>query len=271
MVITMLEPFVLHALLAGCMVAIVAGPLGCVIVWRRMAYFGDTLSHGALMGVALGLPFGIDVTAGVIATGIAIGMALFALQRQERVGSDALLGILAHGSLAVGLIAISFLERVRVDLMGYLFGDILAVSISDLVWIGVGGAVVLAALAAIWRPLIALTVHEDTAIAEGVAAARTRLVFMMLIALTVALAMKLIGVLLITALLIVPAATSRNFARSPETMAVGAIGVGMVAVVAGLGASLTWDAPAGPSVVAAAVACFAASLIGRAIRSTVRA
>ena len=271
MITTMLEPFMLHALLAGCGVAIIAGPLGCVILWRRMAYFGDTLSHGALMGVALGLLIGFDVTLGVIATGIAIGLALFALQRQERVGSDALLGILAHGSLAVGLIAISFLDRVRVDLMGYLFGDILAVSLRDLAWIAAGGVIVLASLAAIWRPLVALTVHEDTAIAEGVAPARTRLVFMMLIALTVALAMKLIGILLITALLIIPAATARNFARSPEAMALGAMGVGVAAVIGGLAASLAWDTPSGPSVVATAVALFAVSLVGRAIRGAVQA
>ncbi len=266
----MLEPFLIHALLAGCAVSLVAGPLGCVILWRRMAYFGDTLSHGALMGVALGLLLGVDVTLGVIATGVSTGLVLFLLQRQERVGSDALLGILAHGSLAVGLIAISFLTGVRVDLMGYLFGDILAVSTTDLAWIAGGGVVILAALATIWRPLIALTVHEDTAVAEGVASSRTRFIFILLIALTIALAMKLIGVLLITALLIIPAATARNFARSPETMAVGAMLVGVAAVIAGLAASLRWDTPAGPSVVAAAVAFFVASLAAGALRGTAR-
>ena len=259
----MVEGFLLHAILAGCGIAMLAGPLGCVVVWRRMAYFGDTLSHAALMGVALGILAGIDATVGVVATGVAVALLLLALQGQKRLAADTLLGILSHAALSVGLIAISFLDTVRVDLMSYLFGDILAVSDRDLAWIYGGGVVILAALAAIWRPLIALTVHEDTAIAEGVASMRTRLTFMVLIAFTVALAMKLVGVLLITALLIIPAAAARGFARSPEAMAVGAVVAGLIAVGAGLAASVTWDTPSGPSIVAAAAALFALTLAVR--------
>ena len=262
-VTAMVEGFLLHAILAGCGIAMLAGPLGCVVVWRRMAYFGDTLSHAALMGVALGILAGIDPTVGVVATGVAVALLLLALQGQKRLAADTLLGILSHAALSVGLIAISFLDTVRVDLMSYLFGDILAVSDRDLAWIYGGGVVILAALAAIWRPLIALTVHEDTAIAEGVASLRIRLTFMVLIAFAVALAMKLVGVLLITALLIIPAAAARGFARSPEAMAVGAVVAGLIAVGAGLAASVTWDTPSGPSIVAAAAALFALTLAVR--------
>jgi zinc transport system permease protein len=151
--------------------------------------------------------------------------------------------------------------------MGYLFGDILAVSVSDIAWIYGGAVAVLAGLALIWRPLIALTVHADTAMAEGISSLRTRLAFMILIAVTVALAMKVVGVLLITALLIIPAATGRGFAHSPETMAAGSVIAGMLAIAGGIGASLTWDTPSGPSIVATAVVLFAASLAaGKTVR-----
>jgi zinc transport system permease protein len=264
MVTTMAEDFVLRALAAGFGLALIAGPLGCVIVWRKMAYFGDTLSHAALMGIAAGLILGAAPMAGVVITGVTVGLVLLALQSQQRLATDTLLGILSHATLAVGLIAVTVLETVRVDLMSYLFGDILAVDPSDLIWIYGGGALVLAALAAIWRPLIALTVHEDTAVAEGVASLRVRLIFMVLIALTVALAMKIVGVLLITALLIIPPAAARSLARSPEAMAAYAAGVGLLAVAGGIGSSFACDTPSGPSIVASAAALFALSLaVGR--------
>jgi len=195
-----------------------------------------------------------------MATGVVVGIALLGLQSQRRLPTDTLLGILSHTFLSVGLILVSFLETVRVDLMGYLFGDILAVSRADLLWIYGGSIVVLGVLATIWRPLIALTVHEETAIAEGVATLRARIAFMLIIALTVALAMKIVGVLLITALLIIPAATARRFATSPEGMAIGAVVAGLLAVIGGIGASLNWNTPSGPSIVAAAAALFLLSL-----------
>ncbi len=262
-----LESFISRAIVAGCGVALVAGPLGCVIVWRRMAYFGDTLSHAALMGIAVGLLLGIDPMLGVVATGVLVGAVLLGLQAQQKLPTDTLLGILSHTALAAGLIAISFLDQVRVDLMGYLFGDILSVSKSDILWIYGGGIAVLAILAGLWRSLIAITVHEDTAMAEGISTLRVRLGFTLLIALTVALAMKVVGILLITALLIIPPATARGLVRSPEGMAIGAMVAGTVAVLAGIGGSLAWDLPSGPAIVAAATGLFALSLTGAALFS----
>ncbi len=256
-----MDDFALRALAAGIGVALIAGPLGCFIVWRHMAYFGDTLSHAALTGVAVGILLGVDPTVGIVATGIVIGALLLGLQQQRQVPTDTLLGILSHGALAAGLIVVSFMDTVRVDLMGYLFGDILAVTTADLYWIYGGSFIALAGLALIWRPLIALTVHEDLAMAEGIAGLRVRLIFTALIALTVAVAMKIIGVLLVTALLIVPAAAARRFARGPETMAVAAVVIGAAAVIGGIEASLTWDAPSGPAIVVAAVVLFALILV----------
>lgn len=252
-----MDSFIVRAIAAGIGVALVTGPLGCFIIWRRMAYFGDTLSHAALTGIAIGILFGVNATIGIVGTGLVVGALLLALQKQRTVPMDTLLGILSHGALATGLIVIGFMTSVRVDLMGYLFGDILAVSLGDLAWIYGGGLVVLAGLALIWQPLIALTVHEDIAAAEGIRTSLIRMIFTSLIALTVATAMKIVGVLLVTALLIVPAATARRFSATPEAMAIGAVIVGIVAVIAGLIGSLMWDTPSGPSMVGAAVLAFA--------------
>jgi zinc transport system permease protein len=252
--------FLWRALLGGIGVALVAGPLGCFIVWRRMAYFGDSLSHSALLGVALGFLLGVDLVVGVIASCIAVALLLVGLQRQKRWGVDTLLVILSHSALSIGLVVISVTPHLRVDLSSYLFGDILAVSWTDLVWIYGGGLAVVAALVAIWRPLLSTTVHEELARAECIAVERLQLAFALLIAVAVALAMKVIGILLVSALLIIPAATARRFVRTPEQMAIGAAVIGVVAVLGGLASSFHLDTPGGPSIVAAAATIFALSL-----------
>jgi zinc transport system permease protein len=256
-----LDDFFVRAIVAGVGVAVVAGPLGCFIVWRRMAYFGDTMAHSALLGVALGLLVDIQPTVGVIAVTMLIAFVLISLQQRPWLSSDTLLGILSHSALSLGLVAIGLMAWLRLDLLSYLFGDILAVTRMDIVWIYTGGAVILATLAVIWRPLLASTVHEDLARAEGVPALRVKVIYMLLIALVIALAMKLVGVLLITSLLIIPAATARRFARTPEQMAVIAALIGAVAVVLGLQGSLHLDTPSGPSIVVAAGALFVVSLL----------
>jgi zinc transport system permease protein len=251
-----LDDFFWFALLGGVGVAMTAGPLGCFVVWRRMAYFGDSLAHSALVGVALGLALSIDTTLGVLIACVAVAVAITLLQDQQRLATDTLLGILAHSSLAIGLVTISFLDNVRVDLMAYLFGDILAIDVIDLAWVYGGGGAVLLGLAYIWRPLLALSIHADIAHAEGVPVRATRLAFTLLLAIVIAIAMKIVGVLLIVSMLIIPAATARRFAKSPEQMAVLAAITGALAVGGGLTASLHWNTPAGPSIVTAAFTLF---------------
>ncbi|MGB7204026.1 MAG: metal ABC transporter permease, partial [Anderseniella sp.] len=146
-------------------------------------------------------------------------------------------------------------------LMGFLFGDILAVSKLDIAVIWLGGGVVLAILAAIWRPLFAATVNRELAQAEGMNPDRANIIFMLLMAAVIAISMKIVGVLLITAMLIIPAATSRRFASGPEVMALLAAAIGAVSVVAGLFGSLKWDTPAGPSIVVAALCLFVLSIL----------
>ena len=262
-----MDDFLLRALAGGLGVALAAGPLGTFVVWRRMAYFGDALAHSALLGVVLGVVLDIDPQLGVIATCLLLALALALLQRQRRLATDTLLGIFAHAALSLGLVALAFLETVRVDLVAYLFGDILAISTNDLYWIWGGNLLALTALTLIWRPLLAATVHEELALVEGAPVFLARLAFILLIAIVVAVAMKVVGILLITSLLIIPAAAARRFARSPEGMAALAGVLGCAAIGAGLWASLRWDTPAGPSVVVAATALFA---LGQLIPGRIR-
>ncbi len=257
----MWEPFLLRALLAGVGLALICGPLGCFIVWRRMAYFGDTLAHSALLGIALGLLLELDLNLGILAACLLIALLLFLMQRRRGLALDTLLGIFSHAALALGLVTLSLMDSVRVDLMGYLFGDILAVTQTDLLWIGLGGGLSLALLIRYWRALVATTVHADLAAAEGVAVEPLRLLLMLMIALVIALAMKIIGVLLITSLLIIPAAAARQFARSPEQMALVAVALGILSVGLGLWSSLQWDLPTGPAIVVSATLIFALSLM----------
>jgi zinc transport system permease protein len=257
----MLDDFFVRALIAGVGVAVVAGPLGCFIVWRRLAYFGDTLSHSALLGVALALLFDTNITVAVFGVSAAVALSLMLLQRSATLSSDSLLGLLAHSSLALGLVVLAFMSWVRVDLMGFLFGDILAVSNTDIAMIYAGGLIVIVTLVLIWRSLFAATVNLDLAAAEGLNPTRANIIFMLLMALVIAIAMKIVGVLLITALLIIPAATARRFARGPEQMAILAAVIGATAVIVGLFGSLEWDTPSGPSIVVAALALFLLSLL----------
>jgi zinc transport system permease protein len=274
----MLDDFFIRAILAGVGVALTAGPLGCFVVWRRMAYFGDTMAHSALLGVALSLFFQINLLLSVFGVAVAVSLLLLGLQRRQSLSADALLGILSHSALAIGLVLVAFMSWIRVDLIAFLFGDILAVTPGDLALIWGGGVIVLAGVAFIWRPLIASTVSEEVAEAEGLKPERTRLVFMLLMALVIAIAMKIVGIMLITALLIIPAATARRFSASPEWMAVAASALGAIAVVGGLFGSLHYDTPSGPSIVVAALLLFIVSLLpgigkpaaGRAANTGVR-
>ncbi|MBR9882228.1 MAG: zinc ABC transporter permease subunit ZnuB [Oceanospirillales bacterium] len=248
--------FLLLALAGGVGIAAIAGPLGAFVVWRRMAYFGDTLAHSALLGIALGFLFDINLNLAVVACCVLLALLLVSLQRQHIVATDTLLGIMAHSSLSLGLVAVALLDNIRIDLIEYLFGDLLAIAPEDLYWIYGGGALVMLLLWRFWDQLLAITINEELASVEGVNVLRVRLALMLLIATVIAVAMKLVGILLITSLLIIPAAAARRLSSTPEQMAIYASVLGVLAVVGGITASWFWDTPAGPSVVVAALAEF---------------
>lgn len=254
------ETFFQRALLAGLGIALVAGPVGCFIVWRRMAYFGETLAHSGLFGVGLGLLLGFSLTLGAVATAVAVALLLMVLKSQRQLATDTLLGILSHVSLALGLITVALVTGSAGDHMDLLFGDILTVTSRD-VWIVWGGAgAVLAVLAYLWRDLIAMSVHEELAQAEGINVRRVELGFILLIALMTAISMKIVGLLLITALLVIPAAAARRLASTPERMAVAAALMAGLAVVTGLMASALVNTTSGPAIVLAAGLIFVLTL-----------
>lgn len=257
----MLDDFFVRAILAGVGLALTTGPLGCFIIWRRMAYFGDTIAHSALLGVALSLLFELNLTLAVFAVAALVSVLLLFLQKRQALSADALLGILSHATLAIGLVMVAFMSWVRIDLIAFLFGDILAVSTTDIALIWGGGLFVLVAMAWLWRPLLAATVNAELAEAEGLKPERARLFFMLLMAVVIAIAMKIVGIMLITSLLIIPAAAARRFSATPEIMAVFASLIGAAAVVGGLFGSLTYDTPSGPSIVVAALILFMLSLL----------
>ena len=251
----------LPSLLGGIGVALVAGPLGSFLVWRRMAYFGDTLSHSALLGVALGYALELNINMAVIVVCMSMALGLVALQQQRYIASDTLLGILAHSSLALGLVVVSLLNDSRLNLSSFLFGDLLSVTTEDLVTIYAGSFIVLATLILLWRPLLAITLHEELAKVEGVKVGWVRLALMLIIALVIATAMKIVGILLITALMLIPAATARRWASSPESMAVLASLLGIVAVCGGLLMAYTFDTSLGPTIVVCCTVVFLLSYL----------
>lgn len=261
----MLDDFLVRAVLAGLGLVLATGPLGSFVVWRRMAYFGDATAHAAILGVALALATELPVGLGVLVVALAMAVTVSTLAAKGW-AMDTTLGVLAHSALAVGLVAVSFLPGVRTDLSAWLFGDILAVSRMDLAFIWGGSALVVALMVWRWPALLTATLSEDLAHASGIRPDRERLVLTLALALVVAVALKIVGALLIAALLIIPAAAARGVARTPETMALLASAVGAVAVGAGLWGSLTWDTPAGPSIIAAAAALFAGIALGGAFR-----
>ena len=258
----MLDDFMMRATLAGIGVAFAAAPLGCFVVWRRMAYFGDATAHAAILGIALSLALSISVFAGAMAVALIMALTVNALTGRGY-AMDTLLGVMAHSALAFGLVAVSFLSGIRIDLMAYLFGDILAVSRLDLGVIWGGAALVVGLIGWRWSDLLTATLNEDLAYASGINPKREQLVLTLALAITVAVAIKVVGVLLIAAMLIIPAAAARPLSRTPEGMAVVAVGIGSVSALLGLRAAYVFDTPAGPSIVCVAALIFVGtSLLG---------
>ncbi|WP_296420258.1 metal ABC transporter permease [Pseudooctadecabacter sp.] len=262
---TFLDDFMIRALLAAVGTALACGALGCFVVWRRMAYFGDATAHAAILGVALALAFSISVPLGVLVVALAMGVLIGTLSG-EVISPDSLLGVLSHSALAMGLVAVSLMPEARIDLDAYLFGDILVVSKTDLAVIWGGAVVVLGLLVWRWQALLAEVLSNDLAHAAGLNPARDRLMLTLLVATVVAVSIKVVGALLITAMLIIPAAAARLVARGPEGMAVWATAIGVVAAIGGLYAARGFGTPAGPSIICAAAALFCVTFLAGRLR-----
>ena len=257
----MLDDFFIRALLAGIGVALVTGPLGCFVVWRRLSYFGDTLSHSALLGVTLAYSLEFNIAFSVFIISALIALILINLQKRTNLPGDALLGLLAHSSLAVGLVVIGFLSFIRFDIMGLLFGDILAVNVNDIIIIWIGGAIILLVLKLIWKSLFASTVNYELAEAEGLDPDKAKAIFTILMAAIIAISIKMVGLLLITGMLIIPAAMARNMSNSPKQMILFSVIGGLLSVVIGLFTSLEFNTASGPSIITASLFLFILSLL----------
>ncbi len=257
----MIEPFLLRAILAAVGLALIAAPLGCFVVWNRMSYFGETIAQASLLGVALGLLVQMDLNVTVVVVTVAAAFAIIGLTRQRVVPIDSVLGLMHHGTLALGVIVISSLKGQSVDLMGYLFGDIFAVSTGDLWWIAAIGVGVVLAMTWLWQPLLRLSVHDDLARAEGVNTTAIRTGFTVVLALVIAVAIKIVGILLAIAFLIVPAVAARPFASSPEKMVLVSAGLGVASILVGLTVSTQADIPGGPAIVLVMTLVAAMSLL----------
>ncbi|MFO1256838.1 MAG: iron chelate uptake ABC transporter family permease subunit [Gammaproteobacteria bacterium] len=255
--------FLWRAVLGGVGIALVSGPLGVFLVWRRMSYFGDALAHAGLLGVSLALMLSWALPLGVLSVCLLLATLLAWLQNKAEFASDTLLGILSHTVLALGIIAVSMLEQGQVDILGYLYGDILAITWREIAFIYGGATLVLIALMKLWRPLLNLTVDLELAAVEGVSVEKVRWSYVMILALVVAVAIKMVGVLLITAMLVIPAAASRPFSQSPGVMAILSSVAGLFGVMAGIALSYLFDIPAGPAIVMALALFFFISLFSQ--------
>ena len=256
----MIDDFFIRALIAGIGIALVTGPLGCFVIWRRLSFFGDTLSHAALLGVTFSISFDINISLSVFIVSSIVALILIRLQKNTNLAGDALLGLLAHSSLAIGLVVLGFLSFIRFDIMGLLFGDILSVTLNDLLIIWIGGAVIILILTLIWRPLFASTVNYEIAEAEGLSPEKYNILFTILMAAIIAISIKMVGLLLITGMMIIPAAAARNLSNSPKQMVIISIIFGLLSVLIGLYASLEINTPSGPSIITTSLLFFILSL-----------
>ncbi len=257
----MFDDFIVRAFAAGIGLALVTGPLGCFIVWRRLSYFGDTIAHSALLGVTIAYAMNFNLIIAVFVVSCLLAISLLFLQRRTSLPDDALLGLLAHSVLAIGLVLLGILSFIRIDLMGLLFGDILSVNFTDVLFVWIGGGVALTTLILIWRPLFAGTVNLELAKAEGLNPELATTIFTLLIASVIAISIKIVGILLITGLLIIPAAASRNLSSTPIQMAIISSIIGVCSVVIGLQTSMIWNTSTGPTILVITLGVFIITLL----------
>ena len=257
----MFDDFIVRAFAAGIGLAFITGPLGCFIVWRRLSYFGDTIAHSALLGVVIAYALDFNLIIAVFVVSCLLALSLLFLQRRTNLPDDALLGLLAHSVLAIGLVLLGILSFIRIDLMGLLFGDILSVNVTDLLFVWIGGGIVLIVLVLIWRPLFAGTVNLELAKAEGLNPDLANAIFTLLIASVIAISIKIVGILLITGLLIIPASASRNLSSTPIQMAIISSIIGVASVVLGIQTSMIWNTPTGPTILTITLGVFILTLL----------
>jgi zinc transport system permease protein len=250
-----MDNFIIYVLIAGAGLAVSASIIGCFVVWRKMAYFADSMSHSSLLGIAIGLFFAIDFNVAVLMVALLFAGFLLILEQKKIIANDSLLGVLSYGFLAVAVIIINSID-LDIDLHSYLFGDILAIGLNDIYFIYSMLVVVLLFVVRYWHELILLTLNEDIARAEGVPVFLLKLVFMLILAFFVALSVQFVGALLIGAMLIIPVASARFVSKSALFMLGVSILINIISIISGVFLSMHFDTPTGPSIVAISAAIF---------------
>ena len=249
----MIDIFLINAIIGGLGIAAIAGLLGSFVLWKNMAYFGDALSHSALLGITIGMLFHFNLTASVIL--IASIFALAFSSNKTRYSSDSILGILSYSSLSLAIILASY-SKIKIDLMSYLFGDILAINISDIYCLIIAAIIISLWIYYNWSKLVLLSISPELLQTEGGNIQLLKLGFSLVLALFVAISFKIVGVLLITAMLIIPPATALPISRSPLQMVIYAMVSGCLAVIIGIIVAISFDLPTGPSIILSSFAFF---------------
>jgi zinc transport system permease protein len=260
----MLDGFLLNAIIGGLSIAIIAGMLGSFVLWQKMAYFGDALSHSALLGVTIGILLGINLSLAVALTAIVFAIAFN--HNKLRYSSDTTLGVLSYSSLSLSIIIASY-SNIKMDLMGYLFGDILVINTNDIYCLIIAAIFISVWIYYYWSKLILLCISPELLQAEGVNIHYLKLSFTMILALFVAIAFKIVGILLITAMLIIPAASALSISRTPWQMVFFAMLIGCITVITGVIAAVFFDLPTGPSIILASSCCLILTNLIRLIRA----
>ncbi|MCH2547006.1 MAG: metal ABC transporter permease [Alphaproteobacteria bacterium] len=256
-----MDDLILRAIFAAIGIGLLAGMLGSFIIWRRMSYMGDAMGHASLMGVVLGLLLGVLPFYTILAVATFIGLLLSQLQKDKRLPFDALLGVVSTGGLAVGLLVYGAMPTRQVDLYGYLFGDILAVNSQQLLLIY--GALIVQGILIYsqWRALLRMIIHEDIARIEQVPVGKLQIMLTICIAVTVALALQIVGMLLITAMLVIPPLAARPLSGNPQQMVIGSMALAVIAAIGGVVLSYHYNLSTGPSIVLVAIALFVMTLM----------
>lgn len=248
--------FIGQGVIALLVLSFLTAPMGCFLIWRRMSFFGATLAHSALLGAVIGLLLGVGVFVGVMGFTALLACLLTWWLQNQRLANDTVLAMIAHLTLAIGVVAISLMDNLRIDLMAYLFGDVLSISRPVFYQIVAVCIVSAIALRVFWRGFVNLAVQPDIAQVEGYRTTVLSFCFVLFLSITISVGMVTVGALLIVSMLIIPAATARLIANQLKTMVFAAWIFTVISIISGMVAAYYVDLPAGPMVVIASGGLF---------------
>jgi zinc transport system permease protein len=259
----MFDSFLINAIIGGLIIASISGLLGSFVLWKNMAYFGDALSHTALLGITIGILFHLNLTIAV--TLVAIIFAIIFSQNATRYSNDTMLGVISYSALSIAIIINSY-KKIKMDLISYLFGDILAINHQDLIYLIICTVIISIWIYRNWSELVMLSICEEYLHASGGNVRKIKLGFALILALFIATSFKIVGILLITAMLIIPAASALAISRSPAQMVRTAMLIGSLSCVLGITGAFYFDTPTGPSIVVSSLTFFMLTNIFRSFQ-----